>query len=241
LAARPNTFVFVLRRSRSSVPLGGHVSCSSFDDHVMLAFTVPADRVCLSTSALASALRLQRRPFLRTSLATAFTRSRFVRSLRNELGALTFSCSCPCSSFDAHGRPHSIGSQSTGSRDRVTFRRPKAPILFLFEDRRSVPHPSIALVLALRQTRSRCRTDFFKAQHILRHAVLDETQSRLRVVFANSGRRCPRISRPKLAPLPRHPDRPASLDAHDPKALPCSRSRNVTNQLFCRDCSRPLP
>jgi hypothetical protein len=58
LAARPNTFVFVLRRSRSSVPLGGHVSCSSFDDHVMLAFTVPADRVCLSTSALRTALGL---------------------------------------------------------------------------------------------------------------------------------------------------------------------------------------
>jgi hypothetical protein len=35
------------------------------------------------------------------------------------------------------------------------------------------------------------------------------------------------IPRPKLAPLPRHPDRPASLDAHDLKALPCSRSRNV--------------
>jgi hypothetical protein len=55
----------------------------------------------------------------------------------------------------------------------------------------------------------------------------DETQSYLRVVSANFGRRCPRTPRPKLSPLPRRPDRPASLDAHDPKALPCSRSRNV--------------
>jgi hypothetical protein len=48
----------------------------------------------------------------------------------------------------------------------------------------------------------------------------------LRMISALGQRRPPSRGL-KLAPLPRHPDRPASLDAHDPKALPCSRSRNV--------------
>jgi hypothetical protein len=41
----------------------------------------------------------------------------------------TFPC-LPCSPLDEHGQ-HSIGSQSTGSRIRVTFRREPAAILFL--------------------------------------------------------------------------------------------------------------
>lgn len=42
LGCAAHTIMIVLRRSRSYVPLGGHVSCSSFDDHVMLAFTMLA-------------------------------------------------------------------------------------------------------------------------------------------------------------------------------------------------------
>lgn len=136
--------VFVLRRSRHARL---HGACA---------------RARLSTFALASTLGSRRRPFLRTSLIASFARSRFVCSLRSEPSALTFSCSCPRSSCDAHGRTHSVGSQSTGSRDRVTFRRRKAPILFRFEDRRSMPHPSIALVLIFRRSRSRCRTGSFE-------------------------------------------------------------------------------
>lgn len=44
------------------------------------------------------------------------------------LAALTFPC-LPCSPFGDHGQ-HFIGSQSTGSRIRVTFRRGPATILF---------------------------------------------------------------------------------------------------------------
>jgi hypothetical protein len=47
------------------------------------------------------------------------------------LVALTFSC-LPCSPLDDHGQ-HSIGSQPTGSRIRVTFRRVPATILFLLK------------------------------------------------------------------------------------------------------------
>lgn len=122
--------------------------------------------------------------------------------------ALTFSCSYPRSSFDAHGRFHSVGSQSTGSRVRVTFRRHS--LRSSFENRRSTPLTSITPVLILRRSRSRCRTTV--PSHDLRPWA--ETSA---------------IPRPKLTPLPRHPDRPASLDAHDPKALPCSRSRNVSS------------
>jgi hypothetical protein len=58
------------------VPLGGHVSCSSFDVHVMLAFTVPCAREHLSTLARTTALGSRRRPFLRTSLIASVARSR---------------------------------------------------------------------------------------------------------------------------------------------------------------------
>jgi hypothetical protein len=47
------------------------------------------------------------------------------------LAEYTFSC-LPCSPLDAHGQ-HFIGSQSTGSRIRVTFRRVKGAILFLLK------------------------------------------------------------------------------------------------------------
>jgi hypothetical protein len=46
---------------------------------------------------------------------------------------------------------HSIGSQSTGSRIRVTFRRRPAPIFFLFEDLARSSHPAIAPALAFRR------------------------------------------------------------------------------------------
>lgn len=115
--------------------------------------------------------------------------------------------SYPRSPFDAHGRFHTVGSQSTGSRVRVTFRR--RSLRSSFENRRSTPLPSITPVLILRRSRSRCRTT---------------VPSRWSPPFWAE---MSAIPRPKLSPLPRHPDRPASLDAHDPKALPCSRSRNV--------------
>jgi hypothetical protein len=63
----------------------------------------------------------------------------------------TFSC-LPCSPLDEHGQ-HSIGSQSTGSRIRVTFRREPATILFLS---RVAPAPRTRLIapaLAFRRWR----------------------------------------------------------------------------------------
>jgi hypothetical protein len=112
-------------------------------------------RVRLSTFALASTFGSCRRPFLRTSLG-AHLRVH-VRSPLAELpAAFTFSCSYPRSPFDAHGRLHSVGSQSTGSRVRVTFRRHS--LRSSFENRRFTPLPSAAPVLILRRSRSRCRT-----------------------------------------------------------------------------------
>jgi hypothetical protein len=162
LCCAAHTIINASRRSRSYVPLGGHVPCSSFDDHVMLAFTVPASTFVFRRShphprSGFNVVRSCERPSsipLRVHTLPC--------SLRSKQSALTFSCSCPRSSFDAHGRTHSVGSQSTGSRVRFTFRQREAPILFRFEDRRSMLHPSIALMLALRRSRSRCRTDFFE-------------------------------------------------------------------------------
>jgi hypothetical protein len=162
-------------------------------------------RVRLSTFAFTSTFGSCRRPSLRTALG-ALLRVHDLSPLAELRAALTFSCSYPRSSFDAHGRFHSVGSQSTGSRVRVTLRRHS--LRSSFENRRSTPLTSIAFVLILRRSHSRVRTTV--PSHDLRPRA--EMSA---------------IPRPKLAPLPRHPDRPASLDAHDPKALPCSRSRNV--------------
>jgi len=58
------------------------------------------------------------------SLPSAFT-------TKSSLAERTFRC-LPCSPLDDHGQ-HFIGSQSTGSRFRVTFRREPATILFLLK------------------------------------------------------------------------------------------------------------
>jgi hypothetical protein len=123
LGCAAHTIINASRRSRSYVPLGGHVPCSSFDDHVMLAFTVPASAFVFrrSHSHSRSGFNVVRSCERSSSIPLRVHTLRC--SLRSKQSALTFSCSCPRSSFDAHGRTHSVGSQSTGSRDRVTFRR----------------------------------------------------------------------------------------------------------------------
>lgn len=97
-------------------------------------------RVRLSTFALAFTLGSRRRPFLRTSLGALLACSRPFAPC-GAPAALTSSCSYPRSSFDAHGRFHSVGSQSTGSRVRVTLRRHS--LRSSFENRRSTPLTSI--------------------------------------------------------------------------------------------------
>lgn len=54
----------------------------------------------------------------------------------------------PCAPLDAHGR-HALGSQSTGSRVRVTFRRRQGTDPLKIAPRSS--HPAIAPVLAFRR------------------------------------------------------------------------------------------
>jgi hypothetical protein len=218
--------VRVLRRSRSYVPLGGHVSCSSFDDHVMLAFTVPAFafvfrrsrshprsgfnvvRSCEHPSSIplrVHASLLLAKQTKRAHLLVLVSAFVFRRSRPDALRRLT-----------VHGLARSCHVSTAQSSDPLSVRGPSP---------RAAPVHRVRARLAT--ITFACPYGFLRAKHVLRHAPLDETQSRFRVVFANFGRRCPRTPRPKLSPLPRRPDRPASLDAHDPKALPCSRSRNV--------------
>lgn len=73
-------------------------------------------------------------------------------------GRVHLSCSASVFIFRRSRRVHSIGSQSTGSRFRVTFRREEASIAF--RPSRLHPHPAITLVLVFRRSRPPCRTAF---------------------------------------------------------------------------------
>jgi len=108
----------------------GHAPCSSCDAHVVLAFTVLAPAPALRRSRsqpLRGPVRRPPRAFARNgprpSPSAFTTKSSWSRS--------PLSC-LPCSPLDDHGQ-HSIGSQPTGSRIRVTFRREPATILFLLK------------------------------------------------------------------------------------------------------------
>jgi len=190
-----------------------------------------------------------------------------LRSRPRALGRVHLRVSTVLASRRSRATP--FGSQSTGSRARVTFRREKASIFFLFEDRTFASHPATTTTLTFRRWRPPCRTaprliarlstfklhvfhlsrppfrafatrgrrtmTCFSLAHLstykrarrpsscLRSPVfLGQTSARNRSFFDRSTPRD--VSRPLLL---RRSDRPASLDAHDPSALPCSRSRNV--------------
>lgn len=103
--------VLVLRRSRRACL---HGACTRAR---LAAFAcAPA-----SGSGPSSASTLSRKDVPRPSPSAFTTKSSWSRS--------PLSC-LPCSPLDDHGQ-HSIGSQPTGSRIRVTFRRAPATILFL--------------------------------------------------------------------------------------------------------------
>lgn len=108
----------------------GHASCSSFDAHCVLAFSVPAHALVLRRS---RSHPLSGPAVVRLHAFTQKRPSAFSFCVHDQelLAALTFPC-LPCSPFDQHGQ-HFIGSQSTGSRIRVTFRRELATILFLLK------------------------------------------------------------------------------------------------------------
>jgi hypothetical protein len=113
----------------------GHAPCSSLDAHVVLAFTVLAPAPVLRRSRPHPLRGPVRRPpprfRVKTSLVPLPPRPRPRAPGRAHLPCL------PCSPLDDHGQ-HSIGSQPTGSRIRVTFRREPATILFLS---RTAPAP----------------------------------------------------------------------------------------------------
>lgn len=116
-----NPLVPAFRRSRPCLPLGGHVPCPSFDDHVMLAFTVPVlacvfRRLRSHPRSGHVVVRSCERP---STLASVFTSD---RPLSKRIGRAHLLVRRSCSAFRHHD-PHSVGSQSTGSRVRVTFRR----------------------------------------------------------------------------------------------------------------------
>jgi hypothetical protein len=136
------------------IPKGWPRPCSPLDAHVVLAFSVPA---------LALVLRRSRshprsgpsvvRPILsnETSLGSLLARSRPRALSRAHLrvsAVLAF----------RRSRATPIGSQSTGSRARVTFRRGKGGGLFLLRTVPLASHPAITFALALRRWRLPCRT-----------------------------------------------------------------------------------
>jgi hypothetical protein len=112
--------VTAFRRSRPCLPLGGHVPCPSFDDHVMLAFTVPVlafvfRRLRSHPRSGHAVVRSCERP---SALASVFTSDCPLAKRIGRAHLLVLDRA----RLSAHD-PHSIGSQSTGSRVRVTFRR----------------------------------------------------------------------------------------------------------------------
>jgi hypothetical protein len=150
----------------------------------------------------------------------------------------TFSC-LPCSPLDDHGQ-HSIGSQPTGSRIRVTFRRAPATILFLWK---IAPAPRTRLS----RPPSPCDDGACPAVGPAIHARLATNTSLSRRTMTLSGHRraCVRLSfwtdfrsQPKR-PRPIHTLRcvptassPAPRSTcisrcSRPAGTPCSRSRNV--------------
>lgn len=112
-------------------------------------------RVRLATLAFTSAFGSCRRPSSRFRAKTSLGILLCVHD-QELLAALTFPC-LPCSPFDQHGQ-HFIGSQSTGSRIRVTFRREPATIVFLLKIAPSPRTRQITPAFAFRLRRLPCRT-----------------------------------------------------------------------------------
>jgi hypothetical protein len=161
-----NPRVPAFRRSRPCLPLGGHVPCPSFDDHVMLAFTVPV--LAFVFRQLRShprsghvVVRSCERP---STLASVFTSD---RPLAKRIG-----------------RAHLLVLVDRGPPFGITIRTPSAhsprarefvsrfdgadcdPLSI--ENRRFTPLPSIALTLVSRRSSTRCRTSSRSNVHVLR-------------------------------------------------------------------------
>lgn len=229
-------------------------SCSSFDVHVVLAFSVPV---------LAFVLRRSRshprsvpavvRPRFRANVPRRSPPCSHPFAPCGAPGRVHHSCSASVFIFRRSRRVHSIGSQSTGSRFRVTFRREEASIAF--RPSRLHPHPAITLVLVFRRSRSPCRTAFAFRLRLstppfrVRRTMTSFGHAHLSIYTLEVGHRCACVSSALFEtdfrshrslhnlptpcdadrPLPlRHRNRCASLDAHDPSALPCSRSRTFS-------------
>ena len=145
-------FVLVLRRSRHARL---HGACA---------------RVRLSTFALASTLRFQRRPFLRTSLVDPFARSRFVLLLAKQskrahllvlVSAFVFRRSRPDAlrRLTVHGLASSCHVSTAHSSDPLSVRGPSpcaAPV--------NRAHAHLATIMIA------LPYGFLRAKHVLRHA-----------------------------------------------------------------------
>jgi hypothetical protein len=145
--------------------------------------------VCLSTLAFAFTLRFQRRPFLRTFLVNPFARSHFVLLLAKQqtkrahllvlVSAFIFRCSRPDAlhRLTVHGLARSCHVSTAQSSDPLSVRGPSpraAPV--------NHGHAHLATIMIV------LPYGFLRAQHTLRHAPPDETQSRFRVVSTALGR-----------------------------------------------------
>jgi len=150
------TIVPIFRRSRPCSPLGGHSSVTVFRRSRRARLLGACARVRLSTFALAFTLGSCRRPSLRTALGALLT------------------CPQPFTPCGAPGRVHLLvvrirvrlstltavstpSAHSPRAREFVS-RYDGISLRSSFENRRSTPLPSIAFVLILRRSRSRCRT-----------------------------------------------------------------------------------
>lgn len=231
------------RDCASSLKDGHASSCTCFNVHGRARLLDARARVRLSTSAFAPASRIlpSSAPRFRTKRPSALFPSAF--PTKSSLAERTFRC-LPCSPLDDHGQ-HSIGSQSTGSRVRVTFRREPASILFLLK---------IALASRTRLLRppspfddgvcpavgpASLRPPFFRSAFVSSRPPRDDPSPGHRRACVHlsfrtdfrSHRSTHDRSTPCDAsrPLPLlRSDRLASLDAHDPPAHPCSRSRTCS-------------
>lgn len=200
------TIVLAFRRSRPCSPLGGHSSVTVFRRSRRARLLGACARVRLSTLALASTLGSRRRPFLRTSLGALLT------------------CPQPFAPCGAPSRVHLLVFVSA-----FVFRRSRPfPLRRLtVHGLASSCHVSTAFTAILFREPPLHTAPVNRACAHLATITFTLPYHRAFALVSTTWVEMSAIPRPKLAPLPRHPDRPASLDAHDPKALPCSRSRNV--------------
>lgn len=168
LGCAAHTIMIVLRRSRSYVPLGGHVSCSSFDDHVMLAFTVLALALVFRRSrshprSSSNVVRSCERPSpqpLRVHTSGAPCGANKARSPSRARTGLVFRRSRPVAlhRLTVHGLASSCHVSTAESSDPLSVRGPPLPAAPVNHSRARLATITIALPYGILQNPTRLAT-----------------------------------------------------------------------------------